>query len=486
MITCGATKLPAFSFESPLKPAEAFNLLLNLILDDDNVCSSRPVGIVRAATFVVSNNAVGKVDDLKADDLGIWDHKGKPIRKYKVSRLPSGEVYGAEMSKDTGDQVYQLVCVYYHHKHTPSFRRTLFYITGMYITCMVYQFFHDFVSGLQNIPLTIIQYTFSDGIAIPIKMAPHGNSVSDQRPFYRTQASTLDFIKENLPDIAPKELISKSYEKAGGILNMASCSEVGRDLRQVYNMKASQGSTSSLTSNCDKDLMYDLLEQHYHSASEFVRNVSFDEGIMSVVGTDQYFYDLSRFCACGRYMIGSVLGVDPTFNLGDFFVTPTVYEHRLVKNKVSRKHPYFLGPVLIHVDRKYNTYYYFASQLKKLCPDMESLNAVGTDGEEALSSAFLAVFPNSIHLLCSLHKRDNIMRKLREYKVEEQVMKDILADIFGTRVEDDNLKGLIDANGSSEFMGKLEILKVKWESLCKGFHEWFSLHEADLFCSSML
>ena len=201
---------------------------------------------------------------------------------------------------------------------------------------------------------------------------------------------------------------------------------------------------------------------------------------MSIVGTDQQFFDLSRFCAYSKTMVGSVLGVDPTFSLGDFFVTPTVYEHRLIKNKVLGKYPYFIGLVLIHVDRKCNTYYYFASQLKKLCPGMETLTAVGTDGEEA---AFLTVFPNSIHLLCSLHKRDNITRKLREYKVEEQV---VMADIFGSRVKDDNSVGLIDASGSSKFMEKLEILKVKWESLCKGFHEWFFVHEAQLFCSSMV
>lgn len=131
MITCGTTTLPAFSYEVLLKPVEAFDLLLNLTSDDDKVCFSKPVGVMRAATFVVANGAVGKVDDFKADDLGVWDHKGKPIRKYKVARLPSGEVYGAELTKDSGDDIYQLVRVYYHHKHTPSFRRTLFYVTGI-------------------------------------------------------------------------------------------------------------------------------------------------------------------------------------------------------------------------------------------------------------------------------------------------------------------------------------------------------------------
>ena len=32
----------------------------------------------------------------------------------------------------------------------------------------------------------------------------------------------------------------------------------------------------------------------------------------------------------------------------------------------------------------------------------------------------------------------------------------------------------------------MEKLRPKWESQCKEFHEWFSLHEAELFCFSML
>lgn len=65
-------------------------------------------------------------------------------------------------------------------------------------------------------------------------------------------------------------------------MNMSSCGEVGRNLKQVYNMK--QGTTSGLASNHNKDLIYDLLEQNYHSTARFVCSVNFDEGIVSVVG----------------------------------------------------------------------------------------------------------------------------------------------------------------------------------------------------------
>ena len=115
-----------------MQPSEAFDLLLNLSPGHPDVCSSKPVEVVKPATFVVANKAVGKLDDLKADNVDVWEHKGKPVRSYQMSRLLSGEVYGAELTKESGENIYDLVRVYHHHKHTPSFRRTLFYIKGKY------------------------------------------------------------------------------------------------------------------------------------------------------------------------------------------------------------------------------------------------------------------------------------------------------------------------------------------------------------------
>lgn len=69
----------------------------------------------------------------------------------------------------------------------------------------------------------------------------------------------------------------------------------------------------------------------------------------------------------------------------------------MIKNKTTGKHSNFIGPTLIHQDRKFSTYHYFASEIKKLHPAMQGLVSFGTDGEEALSSAFLSVFPRSVH-----------------------------------------------------------------------------------------
>ena len=175
-------------------------------------------------------------------------------------------------------------------------------------------------------------------------MARHGNSKSNRRPYLHTQCSTLELVKENLGKMKPKDIVDMTYSNAGGVLNKKSASEVCRDRTQVYNMKGYSSSTSNLTSNCNKDLVYDLLEQNFSSESDFVRSVCFDDCVMSVVGLEQQFNDIERFCACEDQSSGSVLGIDPTFNLGDFYVTPSTYEHKLLKNRKTGKHPVFIGP----------------------------------------------------------------------------------------------------------------------------------------------
>jgi len=234
---------------------------------------------------------------------------------------------------------------------------------------------------------------------VPINMPPHGNSTKNKQPFFRTKTSTFESIKENIPTMSPKQILNKSYEKAGGILELSSMGDVRWNLRQIYNAKCSQSTSSGLTSNCNKDLVYDLLEQHYLSEKGFVRSVNFADGVMSVVGSDNQFDDICRFCAVDNPVYGSILGIDPTFNLGDFYVTPTVYEHKQGHRKTSIFHWTCTASPRQKI-------YYFASEVKKLWPSITNLIAIGTDGGEALSSPFLSVFPNTVHLQCSIHNNE--------------------------------------------------------------------------------
>ena len=155
--------------------------------------------------------------------------------------------------------------------------------------------------------------------------------------------------------LKPKATVKEIYDKAGGIVNTKSLSEMPRNRRQSYNAKSKQ-STSGIASNQNKDLVYDLIEQHYGSLKTFVRNVSFDQSIMCVLATDQQLSDICRFCANEDITHTSVLGIDPTFNLGDFYVTVTTYQNLMLINRKSGTHPVFIGPMLVHQNRTYESY----------------------------------------------------------------------------------------------------------------------------------
>ena len=63
----------------------------------------------------------------------------------------------------------------------------------------------------------------------------------NQRPYFRTQANTMEVMKENVIKMNP---MSATYKDAGGILNIQSSGEVCRDRTHMKRYKA------SLTSNC--------------------------------------------------------------------------------------------------------------------------------------------------------------------------------------------------------------------------------------------
>ena len=240
----------------------------------------------------------------------------------------------------------------------------------------------------QQLPLAIVQYIFLFGKPLPLKMEPHGNGKCSSHLYIRTQRSTLSELKDIM---TPKAAVHVSYDKAGGVTNTHSLSELPRDRRQAINLKSHNHCTSGIASSKQKDLVYDLLEQHFGSLNNFVRNVSFDDSVSCVLFTDQQLYDIDRFCANMGSTNTSVLGVDPTFNLGEFYVTVTTYENLLLINRKIGKHPVFIGPILIHQRRTYENYFYFASELLKHRRSLSSINAVGTDGEEQLSVQFFLV-----------------------------------------------------------------------------------------------
>ena len=453
-------------------------------LPERRICQQKPTGVHYSSVFVVDLSCVSCLDDLRADDNGVWVHGGKPQRKYLVEIDDDDVVVDAKLIKEGSDSddenVFTLVRLYHRHKTTPEFQRRISYVLD---------------SSSQLIKYAVIQYLFEDGVEVPVTLPPHGNAKRQTTPYHRTQKSTLSKLKHSTGK--PKSVVAAVHNEAGGSLNAKSASELPRDRRQVYNARQFGGETESHGSSGRPDSFYDLVRQckedNLPGGRKFIRSINIDHSPSCVLALDSQLSDLRRFCTDRAGFC--VLGIDPTFNLGKFYVTITTYSYVHLINKVTNISPSFIGPIFVHTEKNYEAYYHFFATLVKLEPSLSKVCAIGTDGEQAIAKAAACVFSDDlIHLRCFIHMKDNIRRKLTEMLIPEYTRNQIIRDIFGSQHGTVYTKGLLDATSESDFRHRLSLLKSKWDEIERSvhlhcdpcFYNWLVRNEVEVMKSSMI
>ena len=336
--------------------------------------------------------------------------------------------------------------------------------------------------------LAFVQYSF-DRNEHSIDLKPHGNS-KENKPFRRTKPSTLRKCEASVRMKAPKKALREVEELQGGVVGANSTCDLPRNRKQMKNLKRSQQSSS--TNNGHSDVLAHVMQMCKESCgtdSVFVQSVEAAPEPMCVLATPQQLVDMERFCTGSP---SSVLSIDPTFNLGPFYVTPTT--HNLLVKTSTGNHPIMLGPLLIHKTKMFRPFHYFASTLIRLNPQLLNLKAYGTDGEIEMIKALAICFPKAIHLRCTNHLRQNIKEKLRSANIPQNVSQEILADIFGKRVGSHFERGLVDAESQSLFTKMLDSVQTRWNNLKKScdasklplFHSWFCKYKAEVILKSVL
>ena len=187
--------------------------------------------------------------------------------------------------------------------------------------------------------------------------------------------------------------------------------------------------------------------------NEFVREDVAAPEPRCVLASKRQISDLIAFC-CVERPNNSVLGVDPTFNLGEFYVTFTVYRNRALINE-NGMHPLFLGPSLIHLRKLYK---HLPQVLGNIDQATKLVKAFGTDDEVNLYTALKDEWAEADHLSCSIHMKQNIERKLRDLGIKGGEVTKFVTEIFGTDAE----KGILDSESSQEFDAKLHSLESVW------------------------
>ena len=97
------------------------------------------------------------------------------------------------------------------------------------------------------------------------------------------------------------------------------------------------------------------------TSSLYVQDVKAAPHPISVCCYEWQLQDMVRFLTT-NYLF-TVLSVDTTYKLGEFYVTPMAYHHFMVEDIKTKKHPVMLGPLLVHQKFDFTAFNYFVSTL---------------------------------------------------------------------------------------------------------------------------
>ena len=312
-----------------------------------------------------------------------------------------------------------------------------------------------------------------------IKIKPHGNSKNDRKPFKKTAQTTKDRIKQLRKEkVKPKEITSTIFNESGGIKEVKSGIFLPRNNQQIYNQKNKFDCKDPIL-ECS-----DLAKEQEKSSNKFIRDVRSAPEFTIFMASDKQLNDIKKFCTANKNF--SVLGVDTTFNIGQYYVTFFTYRHLMLLTKKGVE-PVMIGPALVHQRKTFESYFKLPSTTLQECPELKHLKVFGTDGDVKLSMSMESTFPDSRHLLCDIHMEDNIARKLKQLGISGKTGKQIMIDIFGNTDGNVKVPGLLDCTSPSEFDQTVKDLGETWKGHEKGNEFWcyFMEHKSELIKNCM-
>ena len=249
----------------------------------------------------------------------------------------------------------------------------------------------------------------------------------------RTQPSTLQSIVAKLKEGKhTRDVYSETRSEAGDLRLIGSVSSFPKSLKQIQKLKErSQRKSDHLvaTQTTKKDELFAIMLQCVEDktgtkGSRFLQFVQGAAQPLAFLADERQLKEVERFCT--NPSEPAILSVDPTYNCGAFYVTPTTYRHKQVISKRTGKHPVMIGPTLIHKHRDEEAFAYLASSMIRVSPRLVSLLAIGSDRDKAIKKGLGSQFPNVVFVACKKHFEDDLKRKLSELGVNDKAKKEFM------------------------------------------------------------
>jgi hypothetical protein len=128
---------------------------------------------------------------------------------------------------------------------------------------------------------------------------------------------------------------------------------------------------------------------------------------------------------------GHVILIGRIFNVRSCFLTPLCFQSRNLTSRNIYVSPVMLGPMFLHWNGYFDSYYKFTSHLQAKLADTDQSNFIfGSDEESASLKTMALSFPHATRLLCTKHLKDNAADNLRKSLPQPEVTI-ILDRLFG-------------------------------------------------------
>ena len=100
----------------------------------------QPVNVSSNVSFVVNIEALDNPNDLKADDVGVWERKGSPVAYVSVhKRNGKIQIYRRSKLGSTSNH-FKITRTYYKHADSPDFSRLIVTVHGKELLKLFAQF----------------------------------------------------------------------------------------------------------------------------------------------------------------------------------------------------------------------------------------------------------------------------------------------------------------------------------------------------------
>ena len=395
---------------------EAVDYILNKN-QDNPVCKAIPHNISQNVSFLISSSSIGHWRNMHSDGMGSWKSNGVKTRFLNISegknRFISDDFMGFP-------NTYEIKRCHYTNRSDPELHKVIVRLIDATGT---------------HIDKKLVQYYFQGEEKI-VKIKPHGNS-KKYNPFIRTQHTTLEEIKSMPNSKKPKEVFHNILEVKGGVTGLKSPEEIPRNRQQISDLR--KNAKENENNDELKVLMDKISSEKSKPDNTFVFELCTDPELILFIANKHQLQDLDVFCTNPANFC--ILGIDPTFNIGNYMVTLTSYRNLKVKTNAGIN-LVMLEPVLIHQRKLVHSYFELPSKLIKNNPKLSELLAFGTDGEHNLKQVFQLFFPNALHLLCDLRMKDNIKSKLTKLGINKAASKEYMNEIFGRDLGEERQPGL--------------------------------------------